>query len=75
MKSIEKRIKAIEKIIKVNKLDTDDITMFLNELIPGNKKSLAEILAELDTDTLRAIRDSDEPGEVLAQAIRKKKSA
>ena len=71
MKSIVKRIKDIEKIIKASS-DPDDMRAYLKELLPDNKKSLAELYAEFDTETLRAIADSgdDETEEIFINAVR-----
>lgn len=72
MKSIVKRIKDIEKIIKASS-DPDEIRAYLKELLPENRKSLAELMAALDTDTLRAIayNDSQEGAEkIFVEAVR-----
>lgn len=73
MRNLKKRLRVIEKIIKESTVDTDEMTEFLKEILPENKKSLAELFAELDTETLRAIVDSDEPEKVLVAAVRGKK--
>ena len=71
MKSILKRIKDIEKIIEASS-DPDDMRAYLKELLPDNKKSLAELYAEFDAETLRAIADSDddETEEIFINAVR-----
>ena len=71
-KAILKRIKKIEEIIKASS-DPDEIRAYLKELLSENRKSLAELMAALDTDTLRAIayNDSHEEAEkIFVEAVR-----
>lgn len=72
MKSLMKRIEKIEEVIK-RSTDPDEMTKWLREILPGNKKSFAELMAALDTDTLRAIayNDSHEEAEkIFVEAVR-----
>lgn len=69
MKSLMKRIEKIEEVIKRSS-DPDEMTKWLREILPGNKKSFAELLAELDTDTLRAMAESEEADVIFVNAVR-----
>lgn len=70
MKNIKKRIKAIEEIIKASS-DPDDMRAYLKELLPNNRKSLAELYAEFDTDTLEAIAyGGGDTEEIFIKAVR-----
>lgn len=72
MKSLLKRIEKIEEIVKATS-DPDEMTKWLREILPDNRKSLAELMAALDTDTLRAIayNDSHEEAEkIFVEAVR-----
>jgi hypothetical protein len=68
-KTILNRIKKIEEIVKASS-DPDEMTKWLREILPNNRKSFAELLAELDMDTLRAMAESDEADVIFVNAIR-----
>lgn len=72
MRNALKRLKEIEKIVRASTTPEGE-REYLNRILPGNRKSLAELMAALDTDTLRAIayNDSHEEAEkIFVEAVR-----
>lgn len=72
MRNALKRLKEIEKIVRASTTPEGE-REYLNRILPGNRKSLAELMAALETDTLRAIAEcdnNDESEEMFIEAVR-----
>lgn len=72
MRSALKRLKEIEDIVRKS-MTPEDEREYLNRILPGNRKSLAELMAALETDTLKDIAECDdlaESEEIFIEAVR-----